>query len=175
MPNFNSNWFVLLTSSSLPDLIASSHLSSSLEVPLSLPFFFFLDDEAFGGVLDDEPGIDLRESDDDFIVWAFSRSAAEVAGISRPFTLILYGLSTPSSYDTSIDDSLSYSFSNFLFLCFLCLCLLCFFCGGVSINYHFINILNRLVMSTKQRLDYLPITISSSVVLCSRCLRTIFD
>lgn len=127
----------LLTSSSLPDFIASSHLSSSLEVPLSLPFFFFFDDDALGGVLDDEPGMDLLESDDDFMVCAFSRSAAEVPGTSRPFTLILYGLSSASSNDTSIDDSLSYSFSSFLFLCFLCLCLLCFFGGGVSINYHF--------------------------------------
>lgn len=74
----------LRTSSSLPDLIASSHLSSSLEVPLSLPFFFFLEVEGFGGVLDDEPGMDRRESDEDFMVCAFRRSAAEAPATSLP-------------------------------------------------------------------------------------------
>jgi hypothetical protein len=37
-----------LTSSSFPDSIASNHLSSSLDVPLSLPLPFFLFASVFG-------------------------------------------------------------------------------------------------------------------------------
>lgn len=37
-----------LTSSSFPDSIASNHLSSSLDVPLSLPLPFFLFDSVLG-------------------------------------------------------------------------------------------------------------------------------
>lgn len=40
-----------LTSSSFPDSIASNHLSSSLDVPLSLPLPFFL----FASVLGEDP------------------------------------------------------------------------------------------------------------------------